>query len=151
MTDFGQSPAEQPSTPGISGDTSDVALLEAVSRGSVPALLALVDRTSPAVRAELARHLPGRDGQDELLAATYLEVWWLAGCHEAGAGVTAWITGIARRRAAEIRTGTMPNTGQPRPDRARREFAALFHRPVSAWPQQRTVRASSVRAERPAR
>lgn len=151
MTDFGPGPAEQPSATDISDETSEAVLLKAVSRGSVPAFLALVDRTSPAVRAVLAGHLPG-DWEDELLAASYLEVWWLAGCHnEPGAGVTAWIAGIARRQAAEIRTGTTPNSGRSRPDHARQEFAALFHRPISAVPRQTTVRTVSGRAQRPGR
>ncbi|MEU4427393.1 hypothetical protein AB0F81_42780 [Actinoplanes sp. NPDC024001] len=121
----------QPSPVTVIGDgSSEVVLLDAVSRGSVPAFLALVDRTSAAVRAVLAEIPPGH-GRNEILAASYLEVWWLAGCHlEADLDVTAWITGIARRRVADAGIDPPAQGERLGPGYAELEFAALFRRPV---------------------
>lgn len=106
---------------------SDAALMEAISRGSVPAFATLLDRTSVPVRAVLATLRPGAVPPAEILAASYLEVWWLAGCHtEPGADAVAWITGIVRRRAAEAAAvGPGPQSGH-----AQRELAALLRRPA---------------------
>ncbi|MFG1607923.1 hypothetical protein [Actinoplanes sp. NPDC049265] len=112
------------------------ALIDLISRGSVPAFAALFERTSDAVRAELAIDQTGVVRVNEILAATYLEVWWLAGCRRmAEADVTGWITGIARRRIAEAtrgaaRTGGRTAVDGPRPTYAELEIAALLRRPV---------------------
>lgn len=111
-------------------------LIDLISRDSVPAFAALLEWTSDAVRAELAIDLTGVVRANEILAATYLEVWWLAGCRRAAeADVTGWITGIARRRIAEAsrrsaRTGGRTAGEDLRPTYAELEIAALLRRPV---------------------
>src|SRR5690349_25095491 len=107
-----------------------------ISRGCVPAFIALFDGTADTVRAKLTHDLPGTTRINEILAATYLEVWWLAGCHRTvPADVTGWITGIGRRRIAEASRGTAQRTGHtaledPRPSYAELEIATLLRRPV---------------------
>ena len=115
---------------------TDSDLIDMISRGSVPAFVALFDGTADTVRAELAHDLPGSTRINEVLAAAYLEVWWLAGCHRTvPADVIGWITGIARRRIAEASRGTAQRTGHtpledPRPSYAELEVATLLRRPV---------------------
>ena len=121
-----------------SGDleqASDSTLIELISRGSVPAFVALFDRTVEAVRAELAALSDdARFGQ--VLASTYVEVWWLAGCHRApGIDATDWLTGIVRRRIDDALRGTTrqgmdPAAQGPRPSYSELEMAALLRRPV---------------------
>jgi hypothetical protein len=113
---------------------TESALIDLISRGSVPAFAALVDRTSDAVRAELSVDPAFPARANELLAATYLEVWWLAGCRPArGDDVTAWIIGIARRRIAEASRGAAQRTATegPRPSYAELEIATLLGRPIN--------------------
>ncbi|BEL05585.1 hypothetical protein Q0Z83_037760 [Actinoplanes sichuanensis] len=150
MTDFGDSPARRTPSTDINGDSSDTMLLEAVSKGSVLAFRALVERTSVAVGAVLAELLSERVWRDEILAATYLEVWWLAGCHvQPDIEATKWIVGIARRRAAETHADPVPDGEGPRTGYAHLEFAALLRGPDSAPPV--TVRAAPDRAVMPDR
>jgi hypothetical protein len=115
---------------------SDSILIERISRGSVPAFAALFDRTSDAARAELTADLPGAGRAGEILAASYVEVWWLAGCRRTSrSDATTWITGIVRRRVAEagraiprqIRDAAMEDL---RPSHAELEVASLLQRPV---------------------
>jgi hypothetical protein len=112
---------------------TDSSLIDLISGGSVPAFTALVDRTSDAIRAELSVDPAFPARASELLAATYLEVWWLAGCRPTrGAEVTAWIIGIARRRIAEASRGSAQRTTTegPRPSYAELEIATLLRRPI---------------------
>lgn len=130
---FERGPSEPPPGTDLTAeDVSDVTLLDAAARGDVFAFLALFDRTAAAVRAALVGLPPGDEGQDEVLAASYLEVWWLAGCRiPDDGGVTDWIIGIARRRAADFHGVAPPGGELQRPSRAQVEFAVLFGRPVA--------------------
>ncbi|WP_052720957.1 hypothetical protein [Actinoplanes rectilineatus] len=151
MTDVGDGPAGGTPSTTVSGDSSDAVLLEAVSQGSVPAFRALVERTSVAVGALLAELLPDCAWRDEILAATYLEVWWLAGCRiQPDVDATDWIVAIARRRAVETRTDLEPDGEGPRTGYAQREFATLLRSPAGP-PRPVTVRAVSDRAATPDR
>jgi hypothetical protein len=113
---------------------SDAALIELVSQSSVPAFAALVDRTIEAARAELATVLGSRSAQ--ILASTYVEVWWLAGCHRTpGTGATDWVAGIVRRRTDEAFRGMTQQDVDadppgPRPSYSELEMAALLGRSV---------------------
>ncbi|WP_328459588.1 hypothetical protein OHA21_27495 [Actinoplanes sp. NBC_00393] len=139
---------QPPPVTDIADSTSDVALLDAISQSSIPAFLILLDRTSAAVHAVLAELPPGYS-RDEIFAASYLEVWWLAGCHIGpDLDVAAWITGIARRRIADVRTGPRPDRDQQQPGYAQLEFAAMFHRPNRDPLARMTVKAGSIRAGR---
>lgn len=150
MTDIRDGPARRTPSAGINGDSSDTMLLEAVSKGSVLAFRVLVERTSGVVGAVLAELLSDRVCRDEILAATYLEVWWLAGCHvQPDIEAAKWILGIARRRAAETCADPVPGGEGPRTGYAHLEFATLLRRPDSAPPV--TVRAAPDRAVMPDR
>jgi hypothetical protein len=116
--------------------TGDSTLIGLISRGSVPAFVELFDRTSEGARAELAAHVPETSQRGEIFAASYVEVWWLAGCHHTPeVDATAWIAGIVRRRIEEAargmsRHGTHAASEGPRPSHAELEIAALLGRPV---------------------
>jgi hypothetical protein len=109
----------------------DDVLLELISRGNVPAFVALFDRTSEAVRSQLAADLTETGLIRRVLAASYVEVWWLAGCHRApDVDVIGWIAGIARRRTSEaVRVPADAALG-PRPTYAELEIVALLRRPL---------------------
>ncbi|MEU4419920.1 hypothetical protein AB0F81_04790 [Actinoplanes sp. NPDC024001] len=122
---------EPPPFTRVPDNPSDAVLIDAVSHGSVPAFVALFDRTSPAVSAEVAGLLPGTGQRCEVLAASYLEVWWLAGCHtEPGIDVVEWVKAIARRRIADIHISAEWDGVRPRPSYAQLELAGLLRRPV---------------------
>jgi hypothetical protein len=115
--------------------------IEAISGGSVPEFVAVFDRTSEVVRAEVdALVLPGWTRADEVFAASYVEVWWLAGCHAAPpVDILRWITSIVRRRLADAQPPQprATNAGWPpgaipasRPSYAELELAALLGRPI---------------------
>ena len=81
----------------------DRPLVEAISRGSREAFVMLFDFTSRALRAELASHLPEAERAVVVFAATYVEVWWLAGCHDGSEiDVVEWLRRILRRRIADV-------------------------------------------------
>lgn len=120
-------------------NASDRPTLAAISRGSREAFTSLFDRTSGAVHAELASRLPDPERAAAVFAATYLEVWWLAGCKsgaELGAG--EWINRILHRRIADAMAGrqwrtaslTSESSTDLRPSCAELELAALLGRPV---------------------
>lgn len=130
-------PAEPPAEIDVER-SNDSTLLELISRGSVPAFVALFDRTSGAARAELAAGLPDDRRVSEVLAATYVEVWWLAGCRrEPETDGASWIAGILRRRITDA--GRL--VGRPaaltgsRLSYAELELAALLQRPVDHLPR----------------
>ena len=122
----------------------DQLTIAAISRGSREAFVALFDRTSVAIRAELALGLPDVDEARPVFAATYVEVWWLAGCHS-GPEVDAmeWIRRILHRRIAEVDRNVKQRSRtpaaasnvavDPRPNCAELELAALLRRPVGRW------------------
>jgi hypothetical protein len=114
-------------------------LMNKISYGSREAFAALYDRTSGTVRAHLEARLPDRDWVDAVLAATYVEVWWLAGCRTGPyAGVVVWLEEIAERRVAEssvaagrtVLPSPMPDAVVARSRYALMELAELLARPV---------------------
>ncbi len=121
-----------------SGSTEDSRSIEAISGGSRPAFAALLDRTSGAVRAAPAGRVRHPARAAEVFAATYVEVWWLAGCHVAPTiDVLGWITCILRRRIADAQltpecgaTGPATLNGDLRPSYLELELVALLGRPV---------------------
>ncbi|HEX5203546.1 MAG TPA: hypothetical protein VFW27_26770 [Actinoplanes sp.] len=114
----------------------DSTLIGLISRGSVPAFVELFNRTCEGARVELAAHFLETAWRREIFAASYVEVWWLAGCHRTPeVDATAWIAGIVRRRIEEAvrgmsRHGVRGASEGPRPSYAEREIAALLGRPV---------------------
>lgn len=112
-------------------------LVELISAGSRVAFAALFDRTAETVCARITPDIPSHVRRGEILAATYVEVWWLAGCRRVPAetDVMGWIVGIARRRLddtargrSELRTPELVDGS--RPTYAELEVAALLRRPV---------------------
>jgi hypothetical protein len=120
----------------------DQRTMEAISRGDLDAFARLFDRTSDAVRAEVTSRLPDADLSAAVFASTYMEVWWLAGCHNGPElDVAEWLMNILCRRIA----GTDPNArlrlhmfpvstdrgGRWLPSLAELDLAALLGRPVA--------------------
>jgi hypothetical protein len=117
------------------------ALIGPISRGSRDAFVTLFDHTRGAVRAGIDSRLRDPQSAAAVFAATYVEVWWLAGCHTGpGVDVLAWIDRIAERRSAEA--GPAPGTPAPSQEpgwvdaadpqhlRAALELSSLLGRPV---------------------
>lgn len=122
----------------------DRPIVEAISRGSREAFVLLFDLTSGSVRAELVSRLPDADQAAVVFAATYVEVWWLAGCRSGSEiDVVQWVRQILYRRVADAHPGAGRHRppaaagpgDDPRPSYAERELAALLGRPVETlWP-----------------
>jgi DNA-directed RNA polymerase specialized sigma24 family protein len=119
------------------GGHLDPPIMRAIARGDRTALTALFDRTAAAVRADLAARVPAAEQRAPILAATYVEVWWLARCRGAHPDVTHWLGRIVGRRVADAhRTAGSPVLPEPRPCCAERELAGLLNRPVDRlWPR----------------
>jgi hypothetical protein len=111
-------------------------LMAAVSRGNRDAFAELFDLTSDVIWVYLAPVLPDRGVAAEVLAQTYVEVWWLAGCYRAVDGtVLTWIRQIAGRRVNETkqRMSRFPQAARiAGPTPAVRELAMLLGRPVES-------------------
>lgn len=115
----------------------DSAAMEAISRGSHQAFAGLVDRTAKKLAADLAARLAEPRPRTVILAATYVEVWWLAGCRsDADADVAQWISRILERRIADsCRVSTDRAHHDPEHSRAEHELAGLLDRPIDdLWP-----------------
>jgi hypothetical protein len=144
MQFFARIAAARKAPPGVlasawppSDENLEPSIVEAVSRGSQEAFVMLFDRTAGTIRAELTARLPDPEQRVPMLAATYVEVWWLAGCHRgAESDVTRWIRGILDRRIADAHRATGRHvSGEPRPSRAELELAELLGQPIdSLWP-----------------
>ena len=109
----------------------DARLIGAISRGSVPAFAELFVRTSQVVRDELVALPPGSGRRNAVFAATFLEVWWLAGCRpDPRLAVRDWILGIVRRRIADAGAGAASAPGRAaEPSYAELELVALLGGP----------------------
>jgi hypothetical protein len=97
----------------------------------------MFDRTAGTISAELRARLADPEQRVPILAATYVEVWWLAGCRRgAEPDVTHWIRGILDRRIADAHRATGRQIeGEPRPGRSELELAGLLGRPIDRlWP-----------------
>jgi hypothetical protein len=133
MTPTGLSPGADPTA----GENLDSSLMEAISRGSHEAFAALFDRTAKTFAADLTARLPEPRLRIAILAATYVEVWWLAGCRSgAKADVPQWINHILARRISDLHRAL---AGQVHPEpghsRAELELADLLGRPIGdLWP-----------------
>ncbi|MFD1364356.1 hypothetical protein [Actinoplanes sichuanensis] len=111
--------------------------MEAISRGSHQAFAALVDRTAEILAADLTARLTEPRQRTAILAATYVEVWWLAGRRsDADADVKQWIGRILERRIADsCRVPTGRAHHEPGHSRAEHELADLLDRPIDdLWP-----------------
>ncbi|WIM97324.1 hypothetical protein ACTOB_000832 [Actinoplanes oblitus] len=131
-------PAVRPaSTAPSAGKHLESAALEAISRGSHEAFAALFDRTAKDLAADLTARLPEPRQRIAILAATYVELWWLAGCRSDAESDTAqWINRIMDRRIADWRRDpAVPPHHESGLSRAEHELAELLGRPIEdLWP-----------------
>jgi DNA-directed RNA polymerase specialized sigma24 family protein len=144
MRIFARKPANPmtPSTIPPSADPAaerllESAAMEAISRGSHQAFAGLVDRTAKNLAAGLEARLEEPRQRTAILAATYVEVWWLAGCRsDTDADVAQWIGRILERRIADsCRVPTDQAHHEPGRSRAEHELADLLGRPIDdLWP-----------------
>lgn len=114
------------------------ALRERISRGDRDAFATLFDHTRGTVRAGIDARLPDPQYAVEVFTATYVEVWWLAGCRTGrDEDVLAWINRIAERRIADAREPGAPSeliSGEavdPHHLRSVRELSSLLGRPLN--------------------
>lgn len=102
------------------------ALIDPISRGSRDAFVTLFDHTRGAVRAGIDARLRDSQTATAVFAGTYVEVWWLAGCHTSlNEDVITWIDRIAERRSAEA--GQRPNPPAPSREPASADVADPQH------------------------
>jgi DNA-directed RNA polymerase specialized sigma24 family protein len=79
-----------------------IALVRHVAAADRQDFARLYQALAPVIRADLRAALPDPAESAAITSATFVEVWWLARFHTApGTDVSAWITGIAIRRAGE--------------------------------------------------
>jgi hypothetical protein len=112
-------------------------LMQSISRGDRNAFVMLFEHTCGTVRASIDARLRDPQRAATVFAATYVEVWWLAGCHPGQeVDVVTWINRIVTRRSAETRP---PSPSQehmsggaidPKYLRPALELSSLLGRPV---------------------
>jgi hypothetical protein len=102
------------------------------------AFITLFDTTCARLRERLEWRLGDPAWADEVLVATYVEVWWLSGKHAAAdADIVAWMNDIVERRVAEgppltpEQDAAAGNLGDLRSRIAQTELAGLLGRPIA--------------------
>jgi len=86
-------------------------LVHLIAGGDLLALAELYDAMAVGLREQVGRTVPDFASRNRVIAATMLEVWWLAAVYDVpGLDARAWIEAIAARRVAEhVRTrGDLP-------------------------------------------
>jgi DNA-directed RNA polymerase specialized sigma24 family protein len=84
-------------------------LLRRVARVDRTAFALLYDAMSGQVRRQAAAALASSDAVDAVVAATFLQVWWLAPLYRPDdIDVPAWISGIAASRIADHQRDAVP-------------------------------------------
>jgi hypothetical protein len=79
-------------------------LLRRVADDDHGAFHELFHRVSGPVSSRVRRQVPDPLRVSGVVAGTFVEVWWLAGCHvDPDTDVMAWINKIVRRRVADSR------------------------------------------------
>lgn len=105
--------ARSGSTQSLAGDRVDelpmARLLRRVAASDQKAFVMLYDAMSGHVRRQALAELSSANAADAVVAATFLQVWWLAPLHNPDdADVPAWITAIAAGRIADRRRNPAP-------------------------------------------
>jgi RNA polymerase sigma-70 factor (ECF subfamily) len=132
-------------------ETTDEALLAACAKGDNAALGVLFDRYQSTVYRFLAR-LSGTDARDldDLVQATFIEVYRAAGNFRGGSAVKSWIMGIAlnitrhhirsevRRKAMLTSYAENPNSESERPDESaeRRQMMQRLYKALDSLPKE---------------
>ncbi|WP_433790804.1 hypothetical protein [Actinoplanes sp. CA-252034] len=114
------------------------ALMAQISRGDRDAFVTLFDHTRGTVRASIDASLPDPQCAAAVFTATYVEVWWLAGCRTGrDEDVITWINRTAERRIADALAPCAPSeltsgeTVDPHYSRSVQELSSLLGRPVN--------------------
>jgi DNA-directed RNA polymerase specialized sigma24 family protein len=95
---------EPPSLEDITSGESVTQLMRRVAASDRTAFVALYDAMSGHVREQAMAELSARDIVEAVVAATFLQVWWLAPLYYADdADGPAWISAIAAGRIADRR------------------------------------------------
>jgi hypothetical protein len=88
-------------------------LLRRISNNERDAFAELFDHLSRRLLATVQSRVPDPHRATAIVTATFVEVWWLAGCHAGpDCDVVAWVDRIAHRRAGEGPPAT-DAAGQP--------------------------------------
>jgi hypothetical protein len=88
-------------------------LIRRIAHDDRSAFVELFDQCSGLVVAELQKQVSDRDLVAGILAGTFVEVWWLAGCHvDPDTDVMRWLGEIVRRRVADSRPAAA-SSGDP--------------------------------------
>jgi DNA-directed RNA polymerase specialized sigma24 family protein len=91
------------------GEVSLRQLLRRVADVDRAAFALLYDAMSGHVRRQVATTLTSGDAVDAVVAATFLQVWWLAPLYRPDdVDVAAWISGIAASRIADRQGNAVP-------------------------------------------
>lgn len=84
-------------------------LIRRIADDDRDAFVELFDRCSGLVLSGLRRQVLDRYRVAGVLAGTFVEVWWLAGCHvDPDTDVLVWIDEIVQRRVADGRPAALP-------------------------------------------
>jgi hypothetical protein len=76
------------------------------------AFVELFDQCSALVVADLCERVADRHRVAGVVAGTFVEVWWLAGCHvDADTDVMVWLGEIVQRRVADSRPAATSLSG----------------------------------------
>lgn len=100
------------------------------------AFVLLYDAMSGRVRRQVAAAMASGDAVDAVVAATFLQVWWLAPLYRSDdADVPAWISGIAASRIADRQANAMPMQSHAEVDAQQRspssELSAAYDQTVA--------------------
>jgi DNA-directed RNA polymerase specialized sigma24 family protein len=88
-------------------------LIRRIADNDRGAFAELFDQYSGLLSRRLRRQVPDRHRVAGVVAGTFVEVWWLAGCHvDPDTDVMVWIDEILQRRVADSRPGA-PSSADP--------------------------------------
>ena len=88
------------------------ALVERVSRRDRTALRLIYAQLCPSATRTACRTLSRTEDVRAVVQGTFVEVWWMARFHTAAdVDITAWVLGIAARRAGERARAREPEAG----------------------------------------
>ncbi|GIE90958.1 hypothetical protein Are01nite_74380 [Actinoplanes regularis] len=90
-------------------------LIRRIADNDRDALAELFDQYSGLLSRRLRRQVPDRHRAAGIVAGTFVEVWWLAGCHlDPDTDAMVWIDEILQRRVADSRPAA-PLSADPAP------------------------------------
>ena len=91
-------------------------LVRRIAHDDRGAFVELFDQCSHLVAADVREQVPDRPRVAGVLAGTFVEVWWLAGCHvDPDTDVMMWLGEIVQRRIADCRPAAAPSSDPAMP------------------------------------